>query len=610
MSGGRKKLSAQFNKPAGRANLLGSVAIAALILGSLPRPADAASATVPQGGTVIAGQATFAYGNNSLTVNQTSTRTVIDWSSFNVGAKSTATFIQPTASSIAVNEVTGTDPATILGTLKSNGQVFILDPNGVLFGKTAKVDVGGLVASTGQIDHSAFMSGGSTLDITGMTTGTVENDGLISVKAGGLAAFVAPRVVNAGTIQANVSTVALGSGSAVTLDLYGDQLVTLKVNGAVANALVQNSGKIIADGGKVQLTAMAAQGVVNSVVNMSGIIQARTVKQQGGRIVLEGGTTGSVSVSGKIDASGTTRGTAGGYVEVTGDNVSLNGASIDASGMAGGGDVYIGGGLHGDIGDISPASVTYVSSDSSINVSDTNSGDGGTAVIWGSQSTGFYGTVDAEGGRNGGNGGFVEVSTGKGVVFAGIVNTEAAKGTMGELLIDPASVTISNAAASPDGSVLNAANMANTLDFTNVAVSATNNIDIGDNINLSVGSFGPTAGSLSLTAPTINFTHNVVFGSGNISFNAPVVNVSGEATAASGALLGAGRVNGTGTTINVLGNTASLQQAMDLSSSSSPVTVNVASGIYQGNLTVSKDVTLVGNVGSGAAGAGATAPTL
>ncbi|MEZ0261919.1 MAG: filamentous hemagglutinin N-terminal domain-containing protein [Alphaproteobacteria bacterium] len=577
-------------------------------------PASAVDAlATPTGGQVVAGQGSFSGRTGSLTVNQQSNRAVFQWNSFDVGSKAKVEFKQPSATSVAVNRVTGSgqEGSQILGSLKSNGRIFILDPNGVMFGKTAKVDVGGIIASTGDINTAAFMADNRTIDITNAAQGSVVNLGAISVKSGGLAAFVAPHVVNAGVITANAGSVALGAGRAATVDLYGDQLISLTVNEEVAGALASNTGKIQADGGRVQLTARAAAGIVDDVVNMSGTIRAQTVKQVGGRIILDGGSRGKVKVSGKIDATATAAKTSGGYVHATGYSVTLDGASIDASGAQNGGTVYLGGGVQGAYAGFAASGFTTVSANSVVNANSTGSGKGGTVVVWGSEQSEFYGRINARGGAKSGDGGFVEVSTGEGVVFEGLVDTTAKKGLTGTLLIDPATVTIGNAASSPDGSYLNAQAIADTLSLTHVNVLADNDIIVDEDINLSSGVFGPTAFNLTLTSQLIDIIGNIVLGNGRMFLNAPTLNLNGQITNTAGALLGSSRVTGQATTVNVVSSGASIQQAMDVSSTTAPVTVNVGAGNYYENLVINKRVTLRGDAGTPTVdGPGGLAPVL
>ena len=229
---------------------------------------------LPVDPNVVGGKATFTQPNSTtLNVNQSTNRTVIDWRSFDIGSNATTNFIQPNSSSIAVNRVNqSANPTQIQGHLNANGQVWILNPNGVLFGKTARVDAAGIVASTANIDAARFMAGDTRLQMKGADHGSVVNQGNITVGQSGLAAFVAPSVRNSGTITATVGKVTLAAGTTYTLDLAGDNLVEIGLG--AGNAIVDQSGKIVNAGGQITLTAKAASQIVNSVVNVSGVVDA------------------------------------------------------------------------------------------------------------------------------------------------------------------------------------------------------------------------------------------------------------------------------------------------------------------------------------------------
>ncbi|MCE9650790.1 MAG: filamentous hemagglutinin N-terminal domain-containing protein [Parvibaculum sp.] len=299
---------------------------------------------LPQGGTVVGGSASITVsGPATLNVNQTSNRTVIDWRSFDIGSSATTNFVQPGSSSIAVNRVnTSANPTQIQGHLNANGQVWILNPNGVLFGKTAKIDVAGLVASTANIDVNRFMSGDTRLKLTGGEGGSVTNEGSITIADSGLAAFVAPAVRNSGTITARVGKVSLAAGTTFTLDLAGDDLVEIGLG--ANNAIVDHSGKIVAEGGTVQLTAGAASALVDSVVNVSGAVLASSAHEEGGDIVLTADnitTTGSAVLKADAGTNGD-GGTIYGYADkvgkydgifsAQGGSQSGNGGFIETSG--------------------------------------------------------------------------------------------------------------------------------------------------------------------------------------------------------------------------------------------------------------------------------------
>ncbi len=154
----------------------------------------------PAGGTVTSGSGSIGQNGTTTTITQTSSRLAIDWSAFGIQAGETVNFIQPGAGAIALNRVTGHEATSILGSLNANGTVFILNPNGVLFGGGAQVNVGGLVASTLGLSNADFEAGRYAL--SGGSTAGVTNQGTITVPSGGKVALIANSVDNAGNISA------------------------------------------------------------------------------------------------------------------------------------------------------------------------------------------------------------------------------------------------------------------------------------------------------------------------------------------------------------------------------------------------------------------------
>src|SRR5665647_3908448 len=210
---------------------------------------------LPAGGVVAAGAAKISTGAGSTLINQSTQNAAINWQSFNIAAGESVRFNQPSSSSVTLNRVLGSDPSNILGSLAANGKVFLVNPNGILFGQGASVNVGGLVASTLNITDGDFMAG--RYQFSGAGGGTILNQGSINAD-GGYVALLGANVSNDGVISAKLGTVALAAGNAVTLDVAGDGLLNVTVNQGALNALVQNGGLIQADGGQVLLSAQAA----------------------------------------------------------------------------------------------------------------------------------------------------------------------------------------------------------------------------------------------------------------------------------------------------------------------------------------------------------------
>src|SRR5262245_53310079 len=211
----------------------------------------------PTGGVVAAGPAAVDQSGTTPTINQQSQNVSLNWQQFNVAANETVQFVQPSATSIALNRVIGNDPSQIFGQLSANGRVFLVNPNGVLFGQSAQVNVGGLVASTLNISDADFLAGRYKFESTVATPGTVVNRGTITAATGGSVALLGGQVSNQGTISAQLGTVALAAGSAVSLDFSGQQLMNVRVDAATLGALADNQQLIRADGGTVIMTAAA-----------------------------------------------------------------------------------------------------------------------------------------------------------------------------------------------------------------------------------------------------------------------------------------------------------------------------------------------------------------
>lgn len=451
---------AATRKPTVRALVL---ALSGIGLASLPLTEVVAN---PQSGQVVAGSAAIRQETpNKIGITQTTDKAIIDWRSFSIGANEQVQFYQPAASSVTLNRVVGQDPSQILGRLTANGQVFLVNPNGIYFGKNAQIDVAGLVASTHNIRNEDFMAGKYSFNIPGKPGAAVINEGTINIADTGIAAFVAPSVANRGVIVAKLGKVALASANGFTLDFTGDQLLTFLVGNEVAKtafdiegkqltSFVENSGKIEAQGGYVLLTAKAAENAIHSVINQNGSIEATSVGQQNGEIVLSGGLHGLVSNTGTLDASGKDVGETGGRVVITGETLELSqGARIDVSGDSAGGAALIGGdhmgghvppqiqqqyGLTLEHSSVQNATTVRIGADVVIDVSAINNGDGGKIVVWANDSTAFHGTALARGGEYSGNGGVVEISGGRRVVSDGFVDVSAKAGKSGHYLIDPA----------------------------------------------------------------------------------------------------------------------------------------------------------------------------
>ncbi|EKS2394407.1 filamentous hemagglutinin N-terminal domain-containing protein, partial [Salmonella enterica] len=411
-----------------------------LVIGMLPGLA-LANPDLPVGGQVVAGQGSISTSGNQMTIHQGTHGLVTRWHSFDIGQNHTVQFVQPDSSAVALNRVTGGHESQILGTLTANGQVMLVNPAGVMFGKGARVNTAGLLASTKNISTEDFMAGRYTFSGGSHPGAEIVNQGSLTTTKGGYIVLAADRVRNSGSITTPSGKTVLAAADRVTLQLDNTGLASVSVNGSVVNALVENSGLIAATNGQVYLTARGKDMLLNTVVNNSGTVEARGLNQRGGEIVLDGGESGVVSQSGMLLADSETG--RGGKITVQGANIHLAGGSrTSATGRTGGGEVYVGGGWQGNDVAIRNASKVVMDRDAVIDVSATEKGDGGKAVLWSEDYTNFRGRILAKGGAQSGNGGQVETSSHNNLQAFGDVEASALNGRGGNWLLDPLDVTI------------------------------------------------------------------------------------------------------------------------------------------------------------------------
>ncbi|EBP6030471.1 TPA: filamentous hemagglutinin N-terminal domain-containing protein, partial [Salmonella enterica] len=582
--------------------LLGTLTPVALLTGLIAGllPAMALAADLPTGGQIVGGQGSISTSGNQMTIHQQTQNMATNWHSFDIGKNNTVQFVQPNSSSVALNRVTGASGSQIMGTLKANGQVFILNPNGVLFGKNARVDVGGLVASTKNISTTDFMKGQYTLSGSGNPGAQVVNQGSLTTSKGGYIVLAGERVSNSGTVTTPSGKTILAAGKTVTLQLDNGGLTSVSVNGSVVNALVENQGLISATNGQVYLTAKGQDMLLNTVVNNSGTVEAKGLANRGGEIVLNGGDSGVVSQSGHLLADSQTG--QGGKITLEGQNIHLAGGSLTtATGKTGGGEVYVGGGWQGQDSHIKNASKVVMDKTATVDVSATENGNGGTAVLWSDDYTNFRGTVLAKGGAKSGDGGRVETSSHRNLQASGAVDASARAGHGGEWLLDPTDVTIVGAgadtgidSATADGtdiftptasggqilnsSIVNQLNAGTSVtvktsgtdtdgETGNITVNANiiktagtdakltlladNNISTGDNVSI-----GATTGKLNLDLLAGNTTNNASISLGkfiNISLNGGdlLADAGNSASGVSLTFMNNGKIKGGNVTLNL-----------------------------------------------------------
>lgn len=464
----------------------------------------------PEGGVVAAGQGNITAPNTTTTViNQQSQNLAIDWDSFNVNTSELVQFNQPSKTASALNRIHDQSASQIFGTINANGNVLLVNSNGIFFSPTASVNVNALVASGVDISTQDFMDGRLNFNGVDGKDGIVVNQGLLQAATGGSITLLGKGVSNEGVILASAGQVNLVAGDQITIDFDGDGLMQFAVNKEVLSnaqalgAAVSNTGEIQADGGSVLLKGSAAKDVFSKVVNNDGIIKAGRIENKGGVVRLVGlGSGSSVLNTGTVSAAAVDASSDGGTIEIAADNIENSGtldvsaqagtggtvkveaedtvlltgdavvtsesaagqggstqilgdkvglfdnASVNVSGATGGGEALIGGDVMGQNADIRNASATYIAENAEVRADAEVNGDGGKIVVFSENSTKIAGKLSVTGGSEGGNGGFVETSGKIGFLIDGAPDISAPNGLAGHWLIDPNNITIDNFGAS------------------------------------------------------------------------------------------------------------------------------------------------------------------
>lgn len=445
---------------------------------------------LPNGAQVVAGIVDFATQGNHLGISTGSDRTIINWNSFSVGSAASAHFAQPTNTAAVLNRVTtANNPSAIYGQLSSNGQLYLINPSGVMVGPGGVVQANGFTASVFDVSNQNFLDGGN-LHFFGYSTADVVNLGTIRAGAGGVA-LLGHGVQNQGTITTDGGSISLVSGGSVTLG-DGSRLIHADLP-TLQNGISPTAG-LINNGGTLRATGALKSGGEIYLVNPSGSVlqQGLIAAQQragavldGGNVRLQAGTT--ATIGGDIEVTGRVGGTA----FVTGTDVDLQGAKINANGVERGGHIRVGGGFRGNDPNVWNAQNTRVDADSRLEADALVAGDGGTIVVWSDGQTEFAGQLSARGGQMGGDGGSAEVSGKDRLQYAGVTNLSATNGETGTLLLDPSDIEVDS---------IMAAAIVNSLAGSNVIVQTDANQAGNGNIQVNSPLTYDSANSLTFLA--------------------------------------------------------------------------------------------------------------
>jgi len=272
------------------------------------------SFAAPSGGNVVSGSATISQSAKTTNINQSTGKASINWNKFSIASDESVNFNQPNINSITLNRVIGNERSIIDGALNANGQVWLLNSNGVLFGKNASINTSGLLATTKELSDTDFQN--SNYSFKGNSTNSIINEGTITVQNSGYVILASNEVRNSGTIEAVKGNVRLSGANEYTINLNGNSLVDLTVDKGVLDALVKNSGTIAADGGEIYLTTNAVNELLRGVVNNTGVIEANSIDGVTGYVELfaHGGTA---QIGGTIKAED-------GFVETSGKELSVD----------------------------------------------------------------------------------------------------------------------------------------------------------------------------------------------------------------------------------------------------------------------------------------------
>jgi filamentous hemagglutinin family protein len=476
----------------------------------------------PAGPTVISGGVGFSgLGTSALTItNQAGGNAIINWNGFSIGVNELTKF-QQFANLSVLNRVTGSQLSSILGSLQSDGRVFLINPNGIVFGASARIDAAGLVASSLALSDQDFLA--NRLHFTEVPgAGAVVNNGVIETAAGGRVYLVAPTVENNGLIQSPQGAIVLAAGKEVELVDAASPFVTVKV--AAAEQAV-NVGDLVAEGGQIGMFGALVRnsGVVSAGGAVAGpggeirLVAAKDLALDAGSLVSANGTSGGKVllqaeggtnlVGGTVEAKGNSG--RGGEVSALGVRVGVVGHGvIDASGDSGGGTVLVGGDYQGKNSAVQNAERTYIGADGVIRADAMTTGDGGRVVVWADGDTRFNGNISAKGGARAGDGGFAEVSGKQFLDYRGLVNLIAPAGKVGTLLLDPQDIRVvyGGVVSNPDI----------TEDVESSPATFTSNSDVNGSTTLTDGSINAQLAYSSVLVQTGGSAGNA----GDITFDA------------------------------------------------------------------------------------------
>lgn len=445
---------------------------------------------LPEGGEVVAGDATIDVSGDTMQVLQASQRAILNFQSFDIDSGQTVNFQQPGADAVALNRVLGDRLSEIHGALNANGQVYLINPNGVVFGNGAEINVGSLLVTTLDMADQDFLAGRDAF--SGDAAGRVENNG--SIHAQDRVVLLAPEVVNRGDIQVPDGEIVLRSSRQALLHTAGSEIPILlddpELVGQIANEGTLQAGEVA-----LVLDGSAQHDVYDAAINNSGLVRAVRGTGEGGEVHLI--SAAGVVNSGTLNASAEQG--AGGTVSLKADTINQSGAILaTAAGEGDGGQI-----------ELLADNAIAMHSGSTIDASADQTGDAGDVVVIAEKSTWFTGdaTIEARGGDDSGDGGFVEVSGHEFVSVEGEVDVGADNGEGGLWFIDPTDISIlPDGLGADSGGTFSGSNPAN---WTPAGAPNTASINVltlrntlmnNGNVRISTASGGTAQGNITFAA--------------------------------------------------------------------------------------------------------------
>lgn len=258
--------------------------------------ADPVGDALPVGGSVSQGSASIDQQANQMIIQQLTDKAVINWREFDIGADANINVIQPNSSSVLLNRVVGNNPSRIFGSLTANGQVVLVNPNGIVFGQDGSVSASAFTASTLGISDEDFMSGNYRY-LANDSQGKILNQGTIASK-GGYVALLGASVTNDGKIVTQQGNVYMGSAKAITMPISNSGRIRMELDPSSINAAVVNTenGVILTSGGQVLLQASA----LNDALATASVTHAGTIDTQ----AAQGGNVSILAHGGRIRVMG------------------------------------------------------------------------------------------------------------------------------------------------------------------------------------------------------------------------------------------------------------------------------------------------------------------